>query len=158
MSRKKRVFENKNTNNKETICTDAILSKFINCLMYDGKKSIAERVVYDCFQLIKKETLREPLEVFQNAISNVMPVIQVMSIRIAGSNYQVPTEIIPHKQMILSIKWIIDSAKKRSEKTMAERLSKEFADAARNTGKSIEKKQTVHKMAEANRAYAHYRW
>ena len=158
MSRKKRVFKKNSQQAHEAIYQNEVLSKFINCLMFSGKKSVAERIIYNSFELIKKETQVEPITIFNSAVDNVTPVVQVLSIRIAGSNYQVPMEISPHKQTILAIRWIIESARKRTEKTMAERLYRELLDASRNNGKSIEKKQTVHKMAEANRAYAHYRW
>ena len=158
MSRKSRVYKKNMNAPTEVIFKDEVLSKFINCLMYSGKKSIAERIVYDCFLLIKKETLTNPIEVFSNAVNNVTPVVQVMSIRIAGSNYQVPIEISPRKQVMYAIKWIIQCARLRTEKTMAERIFRELLDAAKNMGKAIDKKQTMHKMAEANRAYAHYRW
>lgn len=157
MSRKSRIYKNK-TASTCYLSENEVLGKFINCIMYDGKKSVAERIVYDCFALIKKDTNMQPMTVFMNAIDNVTPVVHVMSIRIAGSNYQVPMEVPPHKQITLAIKWIIDSARNRSEHSMVERLCKELIDASKNTGKAIEKKQTVHKMAESNRAYAHYRW
>ena len=158
MSRKSRIYKKNVHAPLEVIFKEEILSKFINCLMYSGKKSIAERLVYDSFSLIKKEILTNPIDVFNGAVDNVMPVVQVMSIRIAGSNYQVPVEIPPRKQIMFAVKWIIECARGRTEKTMAERLSRELLDASKNIGKAVEKKQTMHKMAEANRAYAHYRW
>jgi len=126
--------------------------------MYDGKKSVAERLVYESFRGIRKETLIDPIVIFNQAIKNTTPIVQVKSIRIAGSNYQVPMEIPTHRQIMLAIKWIIESARKRNEKNMTERLSKELIDAFKNTGKAIDKKISMHKMAESNRAYAHYRW
>lgn len=158
MSRKTRIYKKNTASSNEPLFNDELLKKFINCLMYSGKKSIAEQIVYDSFLFIKKELGQNPIEVFRSAIENVTPVVQVMSIRIAGSNYQVPMEIPPHKQSTLAIKWVIESARSRAEKSMSERLCRELIDASRNIGKSIEKKQTLHKMAEANRAYAHYRW
>jgi small subunit ribosomal protein S7 len=158
MSRKTRIFKKNIVSSQEPLYKDNILQKFINCLMVSGKKSIAERIIYDSFHLIKKELSQNPIDVFYKAVDNATPVVQVMSIRIAGSNYQVPVEIPPHKQSTLAIKWIIESSRNRSERTMAERLCRELIDASRNLGKSIDKKQTLHKMAEANRAYAHYRW
>jgi small subunit ribosomal protein S7 len=158
MSRKDRVYKKNISTTLEYSSKSQILSKFINCLMFDGKKSVAERVVAQAFTLIKKDTHIPVLDTFHTAINNVAPVVYVISIRIAGSNYQVPIEVPPHKQITLSIKWLIACARNRSEKTMPERLAKEIIDAYNNIGRSIEKKQTVHKMAEANRAYAHYRW
>nr|YP_007890547.1 ribosomal protein S7 [Histiona aroides]AGH24041.1 ribosomal protein S7 [Histiona aroides] len=157
MSRKTRIYKHKRVSTSY-LSENEVLGKFINCMMYDGKKSVAERILFDCFALIKKDTHLQPMEVFKSAVDNVTPVVHVMSIRIAGSNYQVPMEVPPHKQITLAIRWIIESARNRTEHTMVERLCKELVEASKNTGKSIEKKQTVHKMAEANRAYAHYRW
>nr|NP_044752.1 ribosomal protein S7 [Reclinomonas americana]O21240.1 RecName: Full=Small ribosomal subunit protein uS7m; AltName: Full=Ribosomal protein S7, mitochondrial [Reclinomonas americana]AAD11867.1 ribosomal protein S7 [Reclinomonas americana] len=158
MSRKKRIYK-KNTNIlQEPVFNDNVLLKFINCLMFDGKKSVAEKLVYNSFREIRKETSVDPIIVFNDAIRNTTPVVQVKSIRIAGSNYQVPMEIPTHRQIMLAIKWIIESARKRTEKTMVERLSKELIDAYKNSGKAIDKKISMHKMAESNRAYAHYRW
>jgi small subunit ribosomal protein S7 len=158
MSRKKRVYKQNKSGLKEPVFKNDVLLKFINCLMFDGKKAIAENLVYDCFRNIRKETSMDPFLIFNQAIKNTTPIVQVKSIRIAGSNYQVPIEIPLHRQTMLSIKWIIESARKRNEKTMVERLSKEFIDASKNIGKAIDKKISMHKMAESNRAYAHYRW
>jgi small subunit ribosomal protein S7 len=132
--------------------------KFINSLMFSGKKTTAERILSQSFDLVKKTTHSDPIQIFEKAIQNVEPIIQMRSIRVAGSNYQVPVEINPSKQMTYAIKWIIESARKRNEKGMAIKLCKEFIDASKNTGQAVQKKETIHRMAESNRAYTHYRW
>jgi small subunit ribosomal protein S7 len=137
---------------------DTTITKFINCLMYSGQKSVAEKIIYDAFYLIKKETNLNPMQVFQGALHNVSPLVKVKSIRVAGSNYQVPVEIAPQKQTSYGIKWIIESARKRSERTMSIKLFRELVDAYNNSGGSIQKKESLHKIAESNRAFAHYRW
>ena len=158
MSRKKRIYHVATVQKYEPLFHIDYVSKLINCLMLEGKKGVAEKIVYDALYLLKKETSQEPTTILLNALNNIMPIVHVVSIRIAGSNYQVPVEISPRRQFMYAIKWLIEHARKRQEKTMPERLYKEIFDAAKNTGKSVEKKQTIHKMAEANRAYAHYRW
>jgi small subunit ribosomal protein S7 len=126
--------------------------------MYQGKKSIAESIVYGCLETVKEKTGQEPLEVFKNALSNVKPTVETKSRRIGGANYQVPIEVRPSRQVALSMRWIIGFARGRSEKTMSERLAAEFIDAANNRGSSIKKKEDTHKMAAANKAFAHYKW
>ncbi|MFC2343014.1 MAG: 30S ribosomal protein S7 [Negativicutes bacterium] len=137
---------------------DKIVTKFINKVMLSGKKGVAERVVYDAFETIRSKTGKDPLEVFQTALRNVMPVLEVRARRVGGANYQVPVEVRPDRRMTLGIRWLVSYARLRGEKTMDERLSAELMDAANNTGAAVKKKEDTHKMAEANKAFAHYRW
>jgi len=132
--------------------------KFINNLMWDGKKSLAMKIFYKALDKIKEETGEDGIKVFEKAIENVKPILEVRPRRVGGATYQVPVEVPPVRQISLAIKWIIKAARERSEKSMIERLAKELIDAARNEGRSIKIKETVHKMAEANRAFAHFRW
>ena len=134
------------------------VTKFINKVMLSGKKSVAQRVVYDAFETIREKTGKDPLEVFETALKNVMPVLEVRARRVGGANYQVPVEVRPERRQTLGIRWIVNYARLRSEKTMDARLSAELIDASNNTGASIKKKEDTHKMAEANKAFAHYRW
>ncbi|MDQ0204557.1 30S ribosomal protein S7 [Pectinatus haikarae] len=134
------------------------VTKFINKIMLSGKKSVAEQVVYDAFDRIKDKTGKDPLEVFETALNNVMPVLEVRARRVGGANYQVPIEVRPDRRMTLGIRWLVNYARLRGETTMNERLSGELMDAANNTGAAIKKKEDTHKMAEANKAFAHYRW
>ena len=133
-----------------------VVTKFINKVMLSGKKGVAEKVVYDAFDIIKEKTGKDPMEVFETALKNVMPVLEVR--RVGGANYQVPVEVRQDRRMTLGIRWIVNYARLRGEKTMNERLSGELMDAANNTGAAIKKKEDTHKMAEANKAFAHYRW
>ena len=126
--------------------------------MLSGKKSVAQRVVYDAFDTIREKTGQDPLEVFETALRNVMPVLEVKARRVGGANYQVPVEVRPDRRMTLGIRWLVSYARLRGEKTMDARLSAELMDAANNTGAAIKKKEDTHKMAEANKAFAHYRW
>lgn len=135
-----------------------LVSKFINVIMKDGKKSIAERICYGSFEIIKKKTGSDPLKVFKTAIENVKPILEVKPRRVGGATYQVPVEIRPQRRTALALRWIINYARLRNEKTMEERLAAELLDAFNNTGASIKKKEDTHKMAEANKAFAHYRW
>jgi len=134
------------------------VSKFINKVMLSGKKSVAQKVVYNAFDLIKDKTGKDPLDVFETALQNVMPVLEVRARRVGGANYQVPVEVRQERRLTLGIRWIVNYARLRSEKTMDARLSQELIDASNNTGASIKKKEDTHKMAEANKAFAHYRW
>ena len=134
------------------------VTKFINKVMLSGKKSVAERVVYDAFDTIREKTGQDPLEVFETALRNVMPVLEVKARRVGGANYQVPVEVRADRRMTLGIRWLVSYARLRGEKTMEARLSAELMDAANNTGAAIKKKEDTHKMAEANKAFAHYRW
>ena len=137
---------------------DVVLTKFMNSLMYDGKKSAAEQIVYGALDVIEKKTKGDALKVFRDALDNVKPAIEVRSRRVGGATYQVPVEVRPDRRQALAIRWIIDTARSRSEKTMQDRLSAELLDAANNRGTAIKKKEDVHRMAEANKAFAHYRW
>jgi len=135
-----------------------VITKFINSLMIDGKKTVAEKIVYKTFDIIKEKTKQDPLDVFNEAIKNVRPNLEVKSRRVGGATYQVPVEVRSDRGQALAIRWLIGSSKKRGDKTMQERLSKEFLDASTNKGSAIKKKEDVHKMAEANKAFAHFRW
>jgi small subunit ribosomal protein S7 len=135
-----------------------LVSKFIKSIMRDGKKSVAEAVFYDAFDIIEKKTNETPVKVFERAIDNVKPFIEVKSRRVGGSTYQIPTEIRPARKTALGIRWIIGFARKRPEKGMSNKLAGEFLDAANGRGASVKKKEDTHKMAEANKAFAHYRW
>jgi small subunit ribosomal protein S7 len=135
-----------------------VITKFINSLMLDGKKTVAEKIVYRTFEIIKEKSQQDPLEVFNEAIKNVKPNLEVKSRRVGGATYQVPVEVRSDRAQALAIRWLIESSKKRGDKTMQERLSKEFLDASTNKGNAIKKKEDTHKMAEANKAFAHFRW
>jgi len=135
-----------------------VVAKFINCLMKQGKKSIAEKAIYQAFDEIEKKTKQNPLEVFTQAIDNVMPSVEVRSRRVGGATYQVPTEVRPKRKRTLSIKWLIEAARKRKEKTIIAKLAGELVDAYNKQGEAIKRRENTHKMAEANKAFAHYRW
>lgn len=135
-----------------------LVSRFINSVMREGKKSTAQSIMYDAFEIIEKRTGDSPLKVFEQAISNVKPHIEVKSRRVGGSTYQVPTEVRPMRQLALAIRWIINFASNRPEKGMSNKLAGEFMDAAQQRGASVKKREDTHRMAEANKAFAHYRW
>ena len=135
-----------------------VVSKLINNIMLDGKKGVAQSIVYGAFDMIKEKTGRNPLEVYEEALANIMPVLEVKARRVGGANYQVPTEVRPERRQTLGLRWLTKYTRARGEKTMLERLAKEIMDAANNTGASVKKKEDTHKMAEANKAFAHYRW
>jgi small subunit ribosomal protein S7 len=135
-----------------------LVSKFINCIMRDGKKSTAESIIYDAFDTMEKKAKESPLKLFEQAVENVRPLIEVKSRRVGGSTYQVPTEIRPSRRTALGIRWIISYARQRPEKGMSKKLAAELMDAANNRGASVKKKDDTHKMAEANKAFAHFRW
>lgn len=137
---------------------DEIVSKFMSCLMYDGKRSVAEGIVYGAFDRIAKRTGGEPIRLFHDALTNVRPHLEVRSRRVGGATYQVPVEVRPERAQALAIRWLIDAARKRSEKTMTERLSGELVDAANNRGTAVKKREDTHRMADANKAFSHYRW
>ncbi len=137
---------------------DETLAKFINILMISGKKAVAERMVYGALDTIAEKASAEALEVFNKALDNVRPVVEVKSRRVGGSTYQVPIEVRPIRRTTLAMRWIVDSARKRSEKTMALRLAGEIFDASESKGSAIKKREDVHRMAEANRAFSHFRW
>jgi len=126
--------------------------------MYDGKKGVAQKICYRAFDIVAQKTGKDPLEVFHEAMKNVMPVVEVRPRRVGGATYQVPTDVRPERRYALGIRWIVDFARKRGERTMAERLAAEILDAANNIGGAVKKKEETHKMAEANKAFAHYRW
>jgi len=135
-----------------------LLTKFVNVLMKDGKKSTAEHTLYQALETIQERTEDDPMKVFKRAIENVKPAVEVKSRRVGGSTYQVPIEVRPNRRLALSFRWLLDSARRRAEKTMKLRLAGELMDAAENRGSAIKKKEDTHRMAEANKAFAHYRW
>jgi small subunit ribosomal protein S7 len=137
---------------------DVTLTKFMNSIMYDGKKSIAEAIVYGAFEVIEGKLRAEPLPVFRQALENVAPAIEVRSRRVGGATYQVPVEVRTERRQALAIRWIITAARGRNDKTMVDRLSAEIMDAANNRGNAVKKREDTHRMAEANRAFSHYRW
>ena len=137
---------------------DLILAKFMNCLMYEGKKSVAENIVYGAFDTIQQKTKQEPLQLFHEALRNVSPAIEVKSRRVGGATYQVPVEVRQDRARALAIRWLITAARGRNEPTMTGRLSGELLDAANNRGSAVKKREDTHKMADANRAFSHYRW
>jgi len=135
-----------------------LVQKFINCIMYQGKRSVAQEIVYDALNTIKERANDDPLKIFKKAVDNVKPVLEVKSRRVGGANYQVPVEVNRNRQASLSLRWIIGYARERGEKSMKERLAAELLDAANNRGGAIKKRDDTHRMAEANKAFAHYRW
>jgi small subunit ribosomal protein S7 len=135
-----------------------VVSKFMNAVMYAGKKSVAEAIVYGALDSIESKTKQNPIQVFEQALDNVMPSIEVRSRRVGGATYQVPVEVRTVRRQALGIRWLISAARDRNEKTMTERLSAELLDASNNRGNAVKKREDVHKMAEANRAFSHYRW
>lgn len=137
---------------------DEVLTKFMNSLMRHGKKSVAERIVYGALDSVEEKLKRDPMEVFHEALENVMPSVEVRSRRVGGATYQVPVEVRDDRQQALAIRWLISAARDRNEKTMIARLSAELMDAVNNRGNAVKKREDTHKMAEANRAFAHYRW
>ncbi|MCR9178354.1 MAG: 30S ribosomal protein S7 [Alphaproteobacteria bacterium] len=137
---------------------DQVVSKFMSCLMYDGKRSTAEGIVYGAFDRIEQRTGQEPVKTFHEALTNVKPQVEVRSRRVGGATYQVPVEVRTERAQALAIRWMIDAARKRSEKTMVERLSGELVDAANSRGTAVKKREDTHRMADANKAFSHYRW
>ncbi len=137
---------------------DKLVSKFTNTLMYDGKKAVAEGILYGAFEIISQRFKEDPVEVFRKALDNVKPKLEVKSRRVGGATYQVPVEVRPERRVALAMRWIVQYARERGEKTMRERLAAEFVDAANGRGNAVKKKDDTHKMAEANKAFAHYRW
>jgi len=135
-----------------------VISKFMNSIMYEGKKSVAEAIVYGALDIVEGKTKSNPIGVFQQALDNVMPAIEVRSRRVGGATYQVPVEVRTDRRQALGIRWIISAARDRNEKTMVERLSAELLDASNNRGNAVKKREDTHRMAEANRAFSHYRW
>ena len=137
---------------------DEVVSKFMSCLMYDGKRSLAESIVYGAFDRIEARTGQTPVSVFHDALSNVKPAVEVRSRRVGGATYQVPVEVRSERAQALAIRWTIDAARKRSENTMIDRLSGELMDAVNNRGAAVKKREDTHRMADANKAFSHYRW
>ena len=135
-----------------------LVTKLINNIMYDGKKGVAQKIVYDAFAIVEEKTQKNPLDAFTEALNNIMPTLEVKARRIGGSTYQVPMEVRPERRQTLGLRWITLYARKRGERTMAERLAAEMMDAINNTGAAVKKKEETHKMAEANKAFAHYRY
>jgi small subunit ribosomal protein S7 len=156
MSRRRRA--EKREINPDAKFGDLVLAKFMNSLMYDGKKSAAERIIYGAFDVIQDKTKQDPLQVFHEALRNVAPALEVRSRRVGGATYQVPVEVRSDRSRALAIRWLINAARARNETTMTGRLSGELLDAASNRGNAVKKREDTHKMAEANRAFSHYRW
>jgi len=142
----------------DPVYNSQLLSKFINVIMKDGKKSVAERILYDALDIVAERSDEDPLKVFKKAVEGVKPAVEVKSRRVGGSTYQVPMEVRPNRRLALSFRWILQSAMRRGEKTMNQRLAGELLDAAENRGAAIKKREDTHRMAEANKAFAHYRW
>ena len=142
----------------DPIYESVIVTKLINNIMLDGKKGVAQKIVYDAFEIIKEKTGKDPVEVFEEAMNAVMPVLEVKARRVGGANYQVPIEVRAERRETLGLRWITVYARQRNERTMAERLANELMDATNSTGGAFKKKEDTHKMAEANKAFAHFRW
>ncbi|ORE89893.1 30S ribosomal protein S7 [Aurantimonas sp. 22II-16-19i] len=137
---------------------DLVVSKFMNAVMYDGKKSVAERIVYGAFDVVHEKTRQESVAIFHQALENIAPHVEVRSRRVGGATYQVPVDVRPERRQALAIRWLIAAARNRNETTMVDRLSGELMDAANNRGSAVKKREDTHRMAEANRAFSHYRW
>ena len=142
----------------DPLYNSAFVTKLINGIMYDGKKGVAQKVVYGAFEIIKDKTQKEPLDVFNQALENIMPVLEVKARRVGGATYQVPIEVRPDRRLALGLRWLVGYSRSRGEKTMRERLAGEIIDASNNLGNAVKKREDTHKMAEANKAFAHYRW
>lgn len=142
----------------DPIYNSKLFTKLVNQVMWDGKKSIAENICYGAFEIVEKRTGKNAMEVFEEAMKNITPIVEVRARRVGGANYQVPVEVRPDRRQTLAVRWLIGYARKRGEKTMAERLAGEITDAFNSTGGSVKKREDTHKMAEANKAFAHYRW
>ena len=142
----------------DPIYNSKLVTKLINKLMVDGKKAKAERILYEAFDIVRERTGKDPMEVFEQALKNVAPLLEVRARRVGGANYQVPMEVRPERRVSLGLRWLVQYARLRGEKTMQERLANEIIDASNNTGAAVKKREDTHKMAEANKAFAHYRW
>ncbi|MDD5602684.1 MAG: 30S ribosomal protein S7 [Eubacteriales bacterium] len=142
----------------DPLYNDKTVTKLISKLMLSGKKGISQRICYDAFEIIKEKSGKDPLEVFQQAMNNIMPVLEVKARRVGGATYQVPIEVRPERRLTLGLRWLVSYARTRSERTMKERLAGEIMDASNNLGNAYKKKEDTHKMAESNRMFAHYRW
>lgn len=143
---------------EDPIYNDKLVTKLINKVMYDGKKGVAQRNCYGAFEIVGQKTGKDPMEVFQEAMKNIMPVLEVRPRRVGGATYQVPAEVRQERRLTLGIRWLVSFARKRGERTIKERLAAEIMDAANGAGGAVRKREEVHKMAEANKAFAHYRW
>ena len=142
----------------DPIYNSVLVTKLVNSIMLDGKKGVAQKVVYDAFDIIKEKTGKDPMEVFLAAMENIMPSLEIKARRVGGATYQVPMEVRPARRQTLGLRWLTNYSRNRSEKHMADRLAGELMDAANNTGNSVKKREDTHKMAEANKAFAHFRW
>lgn len=142
----------------DPIYNSKLVTRLVNRIMVDGKKGVAQRILYDAFEIVRERTGKDPMEVFEQALKNIMPVLEVKARRVGGSNYQVPVEVRPERRTSLGLRWLVNYARTRGEKTMEERLALEIIDASNNTGAAVKKREDTHKMAEANKAFAHYRW
>ena len=142
----------------DPLYNSVLVTKLVNSIMLDGKKGVAQKVVYGAFDIVKEKMDREPLEAFTEALNNIMPTLEVKARRVGGATYQVPIEVRPDRRQTLGLRWLTDYARKRGEKTMRERLAGELMDAVNNQGQSVKKREDTHKMADSNRAFAHYRW
>ncbi|MEG2430003.1 MAG: 30S ribosomal protein S7, partial [Oscillospiraceae bacterium] len=142
----------------DPVYNSKVVTKLINGIMLDGKKGVAQKICYQAFETMAEKTGRDALEVFEDAMNNVMPLLEVKARRIGGANYQVPIEVRPERRQTLGLRWLLDASRKRGEKVMADRLAGELLDAANNTGAAVKKREDTHKMAEANKAFAHYRY
>ncbi|WP_054704920.1 30S ribosomal protein S7 [Bacillus sp. JCM 19041] len=142
----------------DPIYNSKLVTRLINRIMVDGKRGTAQTILYNAFELVKQRSGNDPMEVFDQALKNIMPVLEVKARRVGGSNYQVPIEVKPDRRTTLGLRWLVNYARLRGEKTMEERLANEILDAANNTGSAVKKREDTHKMAEANKAFAHYRW
>ena len=142
----------------DPVYNSQLVSKFINAIMMDGKKTIAERILYDALEIVGEQTSEDPMKIFKKAVDSVKPAVEVKSRRVGGSTYQVPIEGRPNRRLALSFRWLLESSKRRGEKTMKQKLAGELMDAAENRGAAIKKREDTHRMAEANKAFAHYRW
>jgi small subunit ribosomal protein S7 len=142
----------------DPLYSSILVTKLINNIMYDGKKGVAQRIVYDAFAIVETKSGKSPLEQFMKALDNIMPNLEVKSVRRGGSNYQVPMDVRPERRQTLGLRWLVNYSRARSERTMAERLANEIIDANNGVGAAVKKKEDTHRMAEANKAFAHYRW
>jgi len=142
----------------DPIYNSKLVTRLINRLMLDGKRGVAQNLLYSAFNIIQERTGRNPMEVFEEALKNIMPVLEVKARRVGGANYQVPVEVKPERRTTLGLRWLVNYSRTRGEKTMEQRLAAEIMDAANNTGAAVKKREDTHKMAEANKAFAHYRW
>ena len=142
----------------DPIYNSVVVTKLVNNIMLDGKKGVAQKIVYDAFDIVKERTTQDPLELFNKALENLMPVLEVKARRVGGANYQVPIEVRPERRQTLGLRWLVQFARARNERTMKERLANELIDASNLSGGAYKKKEDIHRMADANRAFAHYRW